>query len=109
MVGAKGKGIKKRIKTYYIHIPTPHEECDHVLQTCTNKNKKEKVDYRYKCNISGENIYACLFSEFSDILTKVQPKKMFKLKLLKFKNFSLRNTFKLNKICHKSMYLAMNL
>lgn len=35
-----GKGFKKNksIKTYNVHVPTPHNECNHyVLQTHTNK------------------------------------------------------------------------
>lgn len=36
--GEEGKGLKKWIKLYYIHIPIPHKECRHcVLQTFTIK------------------------------------------------------------------------
>lgn len=30
--GKREERNEKRIKTCYINIPTPHEECDHILQ-----------------------------------------------------------------------------
>lgn len=45
MEGWRRRGRKKDVKKKmrYVHLPTPHDECDHnVLQTCTNKNKKQK-------------------------------------------------------------------
>lgn len=48
----KGKGMRngekqergegrnvKRIKTFYVYVPTLHDECNHTLQTWDNKNK----------------------------------------------------------------------
>lgn len=33
----KGNSMKKEIKMYYTPVEILHKQCDHVIQTCSNK------------------------------------------------------------------------